>query len=251
MWEHHYTNCVYPVRLVEKLDMICMQITSFLRVYWWLPLWYRVWLEMEGARFELGLSLCSVASVRCGICSQAVVAEALGVERKLALYPWCACFLLSPHWDPCPGVRGMLKQKGARVGSRLVLTTENCPGCLQCTACLDIHDCFSHFAQRQLCVQVPFVTYSGSLTPPVAAPARLWIHTAGQAGPTWTFCLYWGRSNCCQGCRLLPMFCLSKCQWSPPCPTRTPPEIWAPLHLSADLHILAYKYSSHYVSKMK
>ena len=160
------------MHLVEKLDLIWMQSTSFLRVYWRLPLWYRVWLQMEGARFELGLSLCSVASVRCGICSQAVVAEALGVERKWALYPWCMCFLLSPHWDPCPGVRGMLKQKGARIGSRLVLATENCPGCPQCTAYLDLHDCFSHFAQMQICVQVPFVTYSGPLTPPIATPAR-------------------------------------------------------------------------------
>lgn len=218
-------------------------------VYWRLPLWYRVWLEMEGARFEPGLSLCSVASVRCGIRSQAVVAEALGVEQQAGSVPLMCVFSSLPTLGPLPWSQGSAKA-GARVGSRLMLATENCPGCVQCTACLDIHNC-SLISQMQLCVQAPFVTYSGSLTPAVAAPALLWIHTADGQGPHGLFACIGAEAAAARvaGC----FQCSTRESANDHHPA--PPELRLRYgHLSICRLIFIFwhiKYSSHYVSKMK
>lgn len=192
--------------------------------------------QVWAGTFPLLSGLCQVWDLLPSCCSRSP-----GGWAQAGSVPLMCVFSSVPTLGPLPWSQGSTKAEGgscrlsARVSHRELSR-------LSAAHCLFRHSqLFSHFVQMQLCVQVPFVTYSGSLTPAVAAPALLWIHTAGRAGPTWAFCLYWGRSSCCQGCRLLPMFYSRKCQWSPPCPTRTPPEIWAPLHLSADLHILAYK----------
>lgn len=63
-WEHHYTDCMYPLPLVGELDLRPMQVMSFLRICWQ-PSLCRWGASDTGARTgagcEVGLPLCPVA----------------------------------------------------------------------------------------------------------------------------------------------------------------------------------------------
>ena len=161
------------------------------------------------------------------------------------------CFLLSPHWDPCPGVRGVLKQKGARVGSRLVLATENCPGCLQRTACLDVHNCSLILRRCSFVCKFPLsltVGHSPQLLPPL--PSCGSTLQDGQ-GPHGLFACIGAEAAAARAAGCFQCSTRESANDRHP----APPELRLRYgHLSIYRLIFTFwhiKYSSHYVSKMK
>ena len=199
MREHHYTSCVDPVRLVERLGLPWMLRGAGS------PHFGRAVTGDGGAEFELGLSPAQLGSVpkllqqkpgglsASWLCSLDVCvffcphagtlalesgdAEAEGGSCRLSA---CASHRESYRLSP---VRRLLRH------SRLLLSV-----------CTDVA-----LRASSLC-RLQWVTDPGYCRPcPPVDPHP------GQAGPAWTFCLFWGRSNCCQGCRRPPVFCLRKC----------------------------------------
>ena len=108
MWECPCTDCMCPIPLVEELDLIWMQVMSFLRVCWQLSPG-RGEARDRGARAGAGCearlplwSVTNTALMGMGVWYQVAEAEALMVSTELALFYLSVCFPLSRNWDACP-----------------------------------------------------------------------------------------------------------------------------------------------------
>ena len=55
MWEHPYVDCICPMPLTGELDLMWMQVTSFLKVCWQLSSLWEWRLEVQGLELELAV----------------------------------------------------------------------------------------------------------------------------------------------------------------------------------------------------
>lgn len=227
MREHHYTSCVGPVRLVERLGLPWMLRGTGS------PHFRRAVTGDGGTGFELGLSPAQLGSV-----PKLLQQKPRGLSASW-LCSLDVCVFFCPHAGTLALESGDAEAEGgscrlsARASHRESSRLSPVRRLLKYSRSL-LSFCADVALRASSLRHVQWVTDPGYCRPwPPVDPHP------GRAGPTWTFCLFWGEKQQLPGLQAASKFCLSAHDRHPAPPG--PRLRWGHLSLSADLHMLAYK----------
>lgn len=202
--------------------------------------------QVWAGTFPLLSGLCQVWDLLPSCCSRSP-----GGWAQAGSVPLMCVFSSVPTLGPLPWSQGSTKAEGGSCRLWLVLATENCPGCLQRTACLDIHNCSLILCRCSFVCKFPLSLTAGhspQLLPPL--PSCGSTLQDGQ-GPHGLFACIGAEAAAARAAGCFQCSTRESANDRHP----APPELRLRYgHLSIYRLIFTFwhiKYSSHYVSKMK